>query len=172
MVSLLHVAVLVALACLDGLGLQTVMLHQGLVTLLECLVAFDSWLDGGRQSVRAVQLGHAAQLPQGVLQSFTEAFQALGEAHGARLPVGVGQDEVVDQVIERTAVDGHAQIGAVGEVAGRQPTGIMHLGEEDLFGRPLLGTPNLASPLQSPQEMVAEAAWETPLQIGQQGLGL
>jgi hypothetical protein len=151
MVSLLHVAVLVALASLDGLGLQTVMLHQGLVTLLEGLLSFNSWLDGSRQSIGAVQLGHAAQLPQGVLQTFRETFQALGETHGARLPVGVGQHEVVDHVVERTSVDGHAQVGAVGEVAGGQPTGMMHLGKEDFFGRPLLGTPDLAPPLQSPQ---------------------
>jgi hypothetical protein len=171
-VSLLHVAVLIALACLDGLGLQPVMLHQSLVTLLEGFGAFDSWLDGGGESVRAVQFGHAAQEPQGVLHPFTEAFQALGEAHRARLPVGVSQDKVVDHVVERTAVDGHAEVGAVGEVAGGQATGMMHLGEEDLFGRSLLGTPGLAPPLQSPQETVAEAAWETPLQVGQKGLGL
>jgi hypothetical protein len=150
MVALLDVAILVTLTCLNGLSLQAVVPQQRLVTLLERLLSGDSGLDGSRQTVGAVQLRHATQMPQGVLQSLAEALQTLREADGAGFPVGVGQHEVVNHVIERTAVDGHAQVGAMGEVAGGQPTGMMHLGEEDLFGRPLLGTPGLAPPLQSP----------------------
>jgi hypothetical protein len=79
---------------------------------------------------------------------------------------------VVDQVVERHALDRHVQVGAVGEVAGRQPAGVMHLGEEHLLGRPLHGPPLLDVPLQGAQLPVGEAAGEAPLQVGEQGLGL
>jgi hypothetical protein len=62
-VALLDIAILVALASLDGLALQAIMLQQCLVTLLERLRPFDAGLDGRRQPVGAVQLRDAAQLP-------------------------------------------------------------------------------------------------------------
>jgi len=58
----------------------------------------------------------------------------------------------------------------VREIAGCQPTGMMHLGEEDLFGRSAFGPPPFDVPLQSPQLAVREATGEAPLQIGEQGL--
>ena len=165
-VALLRVAVLVALACLDGLALQTVVTQQRLIALLERLRPFASRLHGRRQPIGAMHVRHAAQFPQRVLQPFAEALQAFREAEGPRLPVGVRQHEMVDHVDERTAVDGHAQFRTVGEVAGSQPTGMMHLGEEDLFGRPAFGPPPLDPPLQGPQLAVREAAGEASLQVG------
>jgi hypothetical protein len=73
---------------------------------------------------------------------------------------------------ERTSVDRHAQVGAVGEIAGRQPAGMMHLGKEDLLGRPVLGPPPLEPPLQGPQLTIGEAAGEATPQVGKKGLGL
>jgi hypothetical protein len=170
-VALLDVAVLVALARLDRLSLKPVVAQQGLVASLEN-IRVGPRLHGRRQPVGAVQLRHAAQLPQSVLQALAEALQAFGEAEGAGLPVGVGQHEVVDQVSERHPVEGHAQFGAVGEVAGRQPAGMMHLGEEDLPGGTVLGTPALEPSLQGPQLTVGEAAGEAALQVGKEGLRL
>jgi hypothetical protein len=172
MMALLHITILMTLAGLDGLGLQTVVLQQSLVTLLERLGSFDARLNGSRQPIRAVQLWHTAQLPQGVLQALAEAFQTLGEADGAGLPVGVGQDEVVDHVVERQTVDGDAQVGATSEVAGTQVSRIMDLGEEDLLGRALQGPPLPAPPLQGPQLTGGKTARETPLQVGKDGFGL
>ncbi len=170
-VALLGVTVLVALAGLDGLGSQAVVVQQGLVTSLERLRP-PCGLHAGGQAVGAVQLGHAAQLPQGVLQALAEALVALGEAHGARLPVGVGQHEVVDQVGEGDAIDGHAQVGAVGEVTGGQPSGVVDLSEEDFPGRAVLGPPLLDAPLQSPQLTVGEVSRVPPLQGLEEGFGL
>jgi hypothetical protein len=170
-VALLGVAVLVALARPDGLGRQGVVAQQGLVAPLERLRP-PRGLHTGRQPVGAVQLRHAAQLPQGVLQALTEARVALGEADGARLPVGVGQDEVVEQVGEGQAGQGDAQVGAVGEVGGGQPAGVVDLGEEHLPGRAELGPPALDPPLKRPQLAVGEAAGVLPLQILEQRLGL
>jgi hypothetical protein len=170
--ALLHVAVLVALARLDRLPLQTVVTQQRLVALLESLPPSHSRLDGRRQPIRAVQYRHAAEFPQGVLQPLAEALVALREAHRARLPVGVRQNEVVDQVGERTPVDRHPQLRAVGEVASGQPAGVMHLGEEDLPGRPALGPPPLQPPLQGPQLAAGEATGVATPQVVEEGLRL
>jgi hypothetical protein len=62
-VALLRVAVLVALASLDGLALQSVVTQQRLIALLEGLRPFDSRLHGRRQPIRAMQLRHATQFP-------------------------------------------------------------------------------------------------------------
>jgi hypothetical protein len=170
-VALLDVAVLVALARLDRLSLKPVVAQQGLVASLEN-IRVGPRLHGRRQPVGAVQLRHAAQLPQSVLQALAEALQAFGEAEGAGLPVGVGQHEVVDQVSERHPVEGHAQFGAVGEVAGRQPTGMMHLGEKDLLGWTEHGPPLLDPPLQSSQLTIGKTFGVLPLQGLEEGLGL
>jgi hypothetical protein len=171
-VALLGVAILVTSAGLDGLALQAVVTQQRLITLLERLRPFDARLYRRRQPIRAMQLRHAAQFPQGVLQAFAEALQAFRETDRSRLPIGVGEHEMIEQVDEGPAVDGHSQIRTVGEVAGRQPTGMMHLGEEDLFGRSTLGPPGLDAPLQGPQLAVGKAAGEASLQVGKERLRL
>jgi hypothetical protein len=115
---------------------------------------------------------HAAEFPQGVLQPLAEALVALREAHRSCLPVGVGQHEMVDQVGERTPVDRHAQLRAVGEVAGGQAAGMMYLGEEDFPGRATLGPPPLQPPLQGTQLTVGEATGMTTPQVVEEGLRL
>ena len=168
-VALLDVAVLVRPRRVDGLAAQPVVLQQRLVALLED-VAVAARRHGGGQRVGAMDLGHAAQLGQGVLQAGAEALEALSEADRAGLPVGVGQHEVVDQVRERLAVDGNAQAGAMGEVRRTQSAGLMHLGEEHLLGRPVLGPPLLDAPLQGAELAVGEPARVLALQPGEQGL--
>jgi hypothetical protein len=169
-VALFRIAVLVALARLDGLALQAVVTQQRLITLLERLRPFDARLHRRGQPIRAMHVRHAAQFPQRILQPFAETLQAFREAERDRLPIGVREHEMIEHVHKRTAVDGHAQLRTVREVAGSQPTGMMYLGEEHLFGRPALGPPTFDLPLQRPQLPVAEAAWEAPLQVGKQGL--
>jgi hypothetical protein len=156
-VTLLTVAVLMGLAGVDRLPLQPVMRQQRLVAPLEHL-RVGPRLHRRRQPVGTVDLGHATQFPQGVLQALAEALQALRKTDGPRLPIRVGEHEVIEQVREGVARQGDPQLGAVGEIAGRQPAGVMHLGEEDLLGRPPLGPPPLDPPLQGPQLAVAEAA--------------
>jgi hypothetical protein len=171
-VALFRVAVLVALAGLDGLAMQAVVTQQRLITLLERLRSFDARLHGRRQPIRAMHLRHAAQFPQRVLQPVAEALQAFREAERDRLPIGVREHEMIEQVRKRTAVDRHAQVAAVREVAGSEPTWMMDLGEEDLFGCAVQSPPGLEPPLQGAQLAVGETARETTLQVGEQGLGL
>ena len=170
-VALFGVAVLVGVAGLDGLALQSVVPQQGLVSLGEHRPVRPR-RHGRRQPVGAVEQRHTVQFPEGVLESLAEALVALGGADRPGLPVRVGQHEVVDQVVERRAVDGHPQVGAVGEVTGRQPTGMMDLSEEDLLGLAVQGPPGLDPPLQGAELVVGEAAGKATLQIGEQGLGL
>jgi hypothetical protein len=171
MMTLLDVAVLVTAASVDGLALQAIMLQQRLVTLGERL-ALGAGRDGRRQSVGAMTPRHAAQFPQGVLQTCAQALQALGEAEGAGLPVRVGQHKVVDQMRQWHASDGHAEAGAMREIAGAQPARLMHLGEEHFFGRTVQGMPLLDAALEGPQLTVGKAARITPLQFTKQRLGL
>jgi hypothetical protein len=171
-VTLFHVTVLVGMPCLDRLAREAVVPQQRLVTLRERRRAFRPRWNRCRQAVRPVQLRHAAQFRQGVLQTFAEALVALGEADRPRLPVRVSQYKVVDQVVERRAGDGHTQLGAVREIAGAQASGVMDLGEEYLLGRSLKGTPLLEAALQGPQLAIGEASRKAALQVGEQGLGL
>lgn len=171
-VALFHVPVLVAMSCLDRLPSEAIVPQQRLIALPERRRAFRARRDGRRQPVGAVQLRRAAQVPQSVLQALAEALVALREADRPRLPVRVGQHEVVDQVVERRPGDGHLQVGAVGEVAGAQASGVMDLGKEHLLGRSLQGAPLLEAPLQGSQLAVGEASGEAMLQIVKQGFGL
>lgn len=161
--ALLHVPVLVSMRRLDRLACQTIMTQQRLVTLRERRRTLCPRWDGCRQSVGAVHLRYAAQLPQGVLQALAEALVTLGEADRSRLPVRVGQDEVVDQVLEGRTGDGHTQVGAVREVAGTQPSRMVNLGEEYLLGRSGKGTPLLDASLQGTQLAIGKASRKATL---------
>lgn len=79
---------------------------------------------------------------------------------------------MVDQVVEGHAGDGHTQRGAVCEVAGAQPSGVVDLGEEHLLGRSGKGAPLLDAPLQRPQLTIGKASRKAALQVGEQGFGL
>jgi hypothetical protein len=170
-VALLHVAVLVRLRRVDGLALQAVVPQQGLVAALKGRPITPRRHRRG-QGIGAMDARHAAQLGQGVLQAVAEALEALGEADGTGLPVRVGQHEVVDQMREWLAADGDRQARGVREVRGTQPARFVGLGEEDLLGRPVQGTPLFDVPLQGAELPIGEAAGIGPLQPVEHGLGL
>jgi hypothetical protein len=169
-VPLLDVTVLVALAGLNRLPAEAVVPQQGLVASLEH-VGVGPRLHRRRQPVGAMHLGYAAQLPQGVLQALAEALQTLRETDRARLPIRVGEHEVVNQVREGTAGNRHPQFIAVRKVRSGQPAGVVDLSEEDLLGWALLSPPPLDPSLQGPQLAVAETAGILPLQSLEDGLG-
>jgi hypothetical protein len=169
--ALLTVAVLVGLGRLDRLPLQAVVPQQRLVTLGERRPRGPR-RHGGRQSIRAVQLRHAAQFRQGILQPRAEALVALREADRPGLPVRVRQHEMVEQVVERHALDRHAQVAAVREITGTQPAWMMYLAEEHFLGAAVQGPPLLDAPLERPQLAVSELTGEAPLKIAEQRLGL
>jgi hypothetical protein len=169
--ALFHIAVLMRLRRVDRLALQAVVLQQRLVTALKGRSIAAGW-HRGRQGVGAMHTGNAAQFGQGALQALAEALEALGEADAAGLPVRVGQHEMVDQVRERLAVDGHLQAGRVREIGRAQLAGLVGLAEEHLLGRPVQGTPLLDVSLQGAQLALGKAAGVLPLKPVKHGLGL
>jgi hypothetical protein len=171
MMTLFDVAILVGLSRPDRLALEPVVRQQGLIPPGKHLGLLIG-VDRRGQTIGAVPLGNSSQFPQGVLQPFAEALEALGEADRAGLPVGVGEHEVVDQVIERFAGDRHAECSHVGEVALGESARLMGLCEEHLLGRPFEGTPPFDPPLQTTELDVGEASAIAPLQVVKKGLGL
>jgi hypothetical protein len=170
-VPLLDVAVLVGMAGLDLLPDKSVMLQQSLITVPE-LLARRGVVHRQTHPIGPVPCRHTTQFPQGVLQTFAQTLEALRKADRRRLPVRVGQHEVIDQVLERLLLNRHAQVVQVREVRRRQPAWLMHLAEEHLLGRPRHGPPLLHLPLQRPQLPVAEPARIATLQLAEDSLGL
>jgi hypothetical protein len=88
---------------------------------------------GRRQPVRAMLVGHAAQLPQRFRQSLGQRREALTAADRLDvLPAAVGQPEMVEQMPERLSGDPDAEAAAVGEVRQGLPAGRMVLAENQL----------------------------------------
>lgn len=170
-VTLLDVAILVGLSRLDRLAFEAIMREQCLISPGEQL-GFGSVVDRGGQAIGAVSPRDSSQFPQGVLQPFTEALETLREADRAGLPVGVGEHEVIDQVVERFAEDGDAELGHAGEVALGESPRLVDLCEEYLLGRPFEGTPLFDPPLQATELDVGEPSRIAALQVEEEGLGL
>ena len=170
-VPLLAVAVLVPAGRVGRLRLQPVMGQQRPVPR-RVLLGTALVVHRQRHAVGAVPLRHAPQLGQGVLQPLAEAGEALRGAHADVLPVGVREHEVVDQVRERLALEGHAQGVHVREVRGPQPARLVHLGEEHLLGRPVPRLPLAHAPLQRPAGPLPGRAGGLALQPLQERLGL
>jgi hypothetical protein len=169
--TLFDVAILVGLSRLDRLAFELVMREQALVSASEHL-GFGVAVDRGGQAIGAVSPGDSSQFPQGVLQALAEALEALGEADGAGLPVGIGEHEVIDQVVEGLAEDGDPKLGHASEVALGEPTRFVNLGEEHLLGRSFEDAPEFDAPLQGPELDVGKTVREAALQVEEKGLGL
>jgi hypothetical protein len=88
------------------------------------------------------------------------------------LPIGIGQDKVIQQVRERLAGDGHLQVIHRSEIRGPQPARGMLLREEHLLGRAMQGLPLPHAPLESSPHGVGILPRLCPLQPIPEGLGL
>jgi hypothetical protein len=170
-VPLLDVTVLVGLAGLNLLARYSIVGQQCLITLAELLLLGEV-VDSRAQAIGAMALRHAAQLDERVLQAFAQSLEALRKADRRRLPVRVGQHEMVDQVVEALPLDGDTQVVHRGEIRGTEPAGLVDLGEEDLLGWAGSRAPATDVPLQGAQLVVGEASRPTPLQLLENGLGL
>src|SRR5664279_454029 len=169
--ALLAVPILVW-ACRVGMPrLHSVIPHHAFVTPVE-LLQVAHVVHRARQAVGTVLGRRRAQFPTRVLPSFAEALQALRIADRARLPVRVGQHEVVYQMFEHLAFERDPQLGHVCEVRRAQPPRRVLLAEVHLLRRALRGPPQLDPPLQGPDLPIAELPWAFPLQPLEQRLGL
>jgi hypothetical protein len=167
----LGVAIFVGLPRLDLLACQAVMFQEALVMFRE-VASLGQIVHRAAHPVAAMPLGYATQFPQCVLQAHTQALEALRKAERHRLPIRVGQHEVVDQMIEPLPRDGHVQTVHVREVRSAQPARMMNLAEVHLAPGPIGGPPLLDTPLQRPQLSLVKPSRILPLKPIPQGLGL
>jgi hypothetical protein len=170
-VPLLDVAVLVRMVGLDLLARHSIVGQQCLVTLRELLLLREV-VDGGAHAVGAMPLRHTTQLDERILQALTQSLETLREADRRRLPVRVGQHEMVDQVVEALPLNGDAQMIHRAEVGSAEPARFVDLGEEDFFRRTQTCAPAADVPLQGPQLGVGKPPRLPPLQLLKNGLGL
>ena len=98
--ALLDISILMGLAGVDGLSFQAIVGQQGAITLLE-QITIAKVIHRGGEPIGAVHLGNSSQFPEGVLEPLAEALETLGKADRRSLPIGIGQDEVIDHVIKR-----------------------------------------------------------------------
>jgi len=169
--TLLDVAVLVGFARLDRLGFEAVMRQERLISSREQF-RIRIGVHGGAHAIGAMPPGNSSQFPQGVLQPFTEALEAFGEADRGGLPVGIREHEVIHQMIERLTGDRDAEFGHVSEITLGEPARLVGLREEHLLGRPFQGAPLFDPALQATELDVGEPPREAALQVVEERLGL
>lgn len=106
-VALFNIVVFIRTGSLRFPPGKAIVIKQRLVTLGE-FIRMQFLMHRGRQTVRLVSLRDATKLPQRGPQAFAEAFKTFRNADAARLPVGIGKNEMVQQVIEWLAGNGYA----------------------------------------------------------------
>ena len=100
--ALLGISILMGLAGVDGLSFQAIVGQRGTITLVE-QVTIAKVVHRSGEPISTVHLRNPSQFPDGVLEPLGEALETLGKADRGGLPIGIGQDKVIDQVIERLA---------------------------------------------------------------------
>ena len=115
-------------------------------------------------------LRHPTQLPQGILQTQTQALIALREAHRPRLPVRPAQHKMIQHVCKGNPADRDAQTLHMREVRFTPFPRLIDLGEEDFLARTLQGPPPPHPPLERPKLPVLILARLFPLQSLKQRL--
>jgi hypothetical protein len=133
--TFLNIAVLIGTAGLYLAAFEAIVLCQALIVGGKDL-RITNRIDRTGQIVGSVILRDSSELPEGVLQTRTEAFMALREANCAGLPVGVAQDKVVQHVVEGNPIDGDAQGFHPGEIRFAPFARSIDLRKEDLIDRP------------------------------------
>jgi hypothetical protein len=166
----LGVAVLVRLPDVDPLAGQAVVGQPVAVPGLE-LPRRREVVHRRTQAVAAMATWHAAQLPQSRLQPFREGLERLRDAHRDRLPVGVGEHEVVHQVIERLAGDGDRKRVHAREVRRGEVARLVDLAEDDRAVRPVQGPPLPHPPLEGPAVGVEKRPGMLTPEPVEEGLG-
>src|SRR5215213_2881713 len=148
---LLDVAILVAPARGITIGLNPVMRQRSKVAVVEGAGSVTQLVSGRREVVRPMQLRRFAQLPDGRLEAANQSLEALRKADPPRFPIRVGQDEVVEKVVEALADEADPQLIHACEVALARLSRAMLLGEHHLSLRTLRGPPTTDPSLQRAQ---------------------
>ena len=127
-------------------------------------------LVGGRQAVGAEFAGHLAQGPERVLEVLGEGSETLpAQDHADELPTTERQDEVIEQVFQRLAGDGDAELPGVGEVRQGLAPRLLVLAKDHVAPRPAQRAPIPNPALERPADLVVRKALRvSPLQVMQQ----
>lgn len=104
-----------------------------------------------RQAVGAMQLGHPAECPQGILQPLSQCHVTLPAEHDVGvLEAGECEAEVIEPMIEGRACDRDAELGHVGEVGQPHAPRRMRLREHHVLLGAMKRSPLPDAPLQRP----------------------
>jgi hypothetical protein len=169
--SLFAIPVLMRLGRVDGFRHDPIMAQQRPV-FVRVDLRVPVLVHRQAHAVGPMPLGHAAQCPKRVLQSFGQTREALRRAQRHVLPVRVRQHKVVHQVRERLPGNRHAQEFHVREIRCAQAARLVHLGKEYFPSRTMLATPLPHAPLQRPTHGIPVPLGIFPLQPFPQRLGL
>ena len=102
------IAVLVGLSGIDPLADQAVVRQQIAVSGLK-FPRRRVVVHRGGQAVAPMPSRHTTECVQSVLQSIGECLERFGHADAHRLPVRVGENEMVNHVVEGLACDGDGE---------------------------------------------------------------
>ena len=112
-VRLLHHAILVRLTRLDARRAQPVVIeHRGEPLRQHAPAAVPQLVRRRREIVRAHHLRHSAERPQGALQPLDQRLERLAERQLRKPPAADAEHELEQQVRERLAGDGDAELPA------------------------------------------------------------
>lgn len=164
----LDVAVLMRLAGVGPLRLDLVVGHQVAVACAK-LAIFREVVHRRAEAVATVPSRHAAQSPQRFLESSAERLERFREADRDRLPIRVGEREVIQQVVQRLAGDGDAQRIHVREVRCCQIAGVVDLREHDRTPRSMHAAPLAHPPFKRPPLRIGELAGISVLEPREEG---
>jgi len=110
--ALLTIAVLMAARRVGRFALDAVVIKQSLIPRRE-LLRLAVRVDRQRQPIGPMMRRRPAQFPIRVLHPGTQVREILREAHHHVFPVRMGQHEMIQQMIEPLARDGHLQAAHV-----------------------------------------------------------
>ena len=137
------------LASIGALWLDLVVVHQIAITRAK-LTVLRKVVDRRAEAIGAMFAGRAAQLPQRLLESAAHRLERFGKTDRDRLPIRIGQREVIQQMVEWLAADADSQRVHAGKVRRPQSAWVMHLGKHHR----LVGT--------MPSSPIAYASLERP----------
>jgi hypothetical protein len=128
----------------------------------------SSWVAADRL-VGAQHLHHPAQSPQRLLYAEQQRLVAFAQRDGRPAPAAEAERQLEQQVIERRARDGDAELITVGEVVGRFAARRMFLGKVHLLVRPVQRPPLSQPALQSAQLARGKTTRMSPIKLAQDG---
>jgi hypothetical protein len=163
-----RIAVLMRLTDIDPLSLQTVVLQQVSIPLMKFTLV-GKVVHRRRETIAAMPPGTSSQFPEGILQALAQRLEGFRRAERDRFPIGISQREVVHQVGERLASEGHPQGIHVREIRSSQVTGVVDLSEHHRLVRSLRRSPGADLPLESTPLTVGILRWIFVLKPAKQG---